>query len=185
MEAKSSFDLLFGKPKEINFLDVSFDFKIDPIHFMEWLKLEGEDLTGEYATDCSSMCEYSCLYIAMMFHDKELKGDMKIYYGNFGFWEHYWIGYLVDGAEYFIDLTLKQFCRHAPKLSITKASNESVAGSYSYLSEGESLKDYVIRQKAFMLYANPITMEKPPINLDNIFLPFGGKSINDICDNIN
>ncbi|MCC6447955.1 MAG: hypothetical protein IT215_04655 [Chitinophagaceae bacterium] len=63
--------------------------------------------------------------------------------------------------EYFIDLTLQQFNPKAPKLSISKASNERVSGSYSSLSEGEPIKGYLERQRAFVFYTNPKTMQKP------------------------
>lgn len=158
-------DLLFGKPREISFLDIQFDFELSPEHFMKWLELDGEEVTGDYKWDCNSMCEYACLFVAMLFHDKKLKGELKIYYGKFGFWEHYWIGYLIDGQEYFIDLTLKQFIEDAPELAITKATNERVSGSYSYLSDGETLKEYIEQQRAFQFYCDPVTMTKPPIDL--------------------
>lgn len=149
------------RKEDLVYLNPNFDFYIDPNHFMEWLKLEGEDVIGNYEIDCCAMCEYACLYISMMLHNKKLCGDMKIYYGKFGtMLEHYWIGYAIDGEEYFIDLTLKQFVSDAPKLAIVKAENERISGSYSSLSEGEPIKEYIKRQRAFMFYANPITMTK-------------------------
>ena len=160
-EGADSFSLLFSTPKEIEFVDVKFDFELSTDHFIEWLKAEGEEVIGDYKIDVSSMCEYSCLYASMMLSDKELKGDMKIYYGKFGFWEHYWLGYTFNGQEYFIDLTLQQFNQNSPKLAVSKASNERVSGSYSSLSDGEPIKDYLERQRAFMFYTNPKTMEKP------------------------
>ena len=160
-EGADSFSLLFSKPKEIQFIDMKFDFELSPDHFIEWLKAEGEEVIGDYKIDVYSMCEYSCLYASMMLSDKQLKGDMKIYYGKFVFWEHYWLGYTFNGQEYFIDLTLQQFNENAPKLAISKAINERVSGSYSSLSEGEPIKDYLERQRAFMFYTNPKTMEKP------------------------
>jgi hypothetical protein len=171
--AVSSFDLLFSKPKELNYINKDFDFEISPAKFIEWLKLEGEEVINDYKIDCSSMCEYSCLYIGMLLNNVELKGEMVVYYGKFGFWEHYWIGYKIDGEEYFIDLTLQQFVSDAPKLSITKFSNERVSGSYSSLSDGEPIKDYIERQRAFMFYSNPITMLAPVIywNRFNQVLP--------------
>jgi hypothetical protein len=162
----NSFGLLFSEPRHIDFLDLKFDFEISPDHFIEWLKKEGEDIIGDYKTDVSSMCEYSCLYIAMMLSDCKLAGDMKIYYGKFGFWEHYWIGYLYNGEEYFIDLTLQQFNPGAPKLAISKAYNRRESGSYSSLSDGEPIKDYLDRQMAFMFYTNPKTMEQPPCKIE-------------------
>jgi hypothetical protein len=162
---KSSFDLLFGTPKELEFLEKEFDFKLDPDHFIKWLAAEGQEITGDYRHDVGSMCEYSCLYIAMLLSDKQLKGNMKIYYGDFGFFEHYWIGYTIDGIEYFIDLTLQQFDKNAPKLAIVKAINEKVSGCYSYLSEGESPQEYLKRKEAFKFYSNPITMAPAPYKI--------------------
>ena len=163
----SSFDLLFGKPEEIEFLEKEFDFKLDPGHFIEWLAKEGEDITGEYARDVSSMCEFSCLYTAMMLKDRKLKGELRIHYGSFGFFEHYWMGYTYEGREYFIDLTLQQFCKSAPKLAVSLASNKKAAGSYhSHDARGQGIKEYLKRNKAFRRHTNPFTMVTPPKPVD-------------------
>ena len=161
MMREDSISLLFSPPKEIEFLDIKFDFELSADHFIEWLKVEDMEVVGNYKIDVSSMCEYSCLYVFMMLSDAKLKGDMKIYYGKFGFWEHYWLGYTLDNQEYFIDLTLQQFNENAPKIAISKASNERVSGSYSYLSDGEPIQEYLERQEAFKFYTNPKTMQKP------------------------
>jgi len=155
----SSFDLLFKQPARIQYADINFDFKIDTDHFIEWLKIEGEDVTGDYKYNVGSMCEYSCLYIGMLLNGVKLNGDMKIYYGKFGFWEHYWIGYVYEGMEYFIDLTLMQFIDDSPELAISKLSNEP--NGYSFLSDGEPIEDYIKRQRAFDFYTNPKTLIKP------------------------
>lgn len=154
-------ELLFGKPKELTFIRRRFDFTITPESFIKWLKVEDEDITGNYAYDVTSMCEYACLYVSMLFYKYKLKGEMKIYYGKFGFFEHYWVGYLIDGKEYFLDLTLKQFVKDAPELAIINAHNERIAGMYSYLSEGEPINEYVERQRAFEFYAHPVTLKRP------------------------
>jgi hypothetical protein len=159
----NSIDLLLAKPKEIKFIDMEFDFEINPDHFIEWLRMEKEELTGDYKVDVTSMCEYSCLYVAMLLQDKKLQSVPKIYYGKFGFFEHYWIGYVFNGQEYFIDLTLKQFNADAPKLAITIAMNEGVAGSYSSLSDGEPINEYIEKKEAFRFYTNPSTMIKPVV----------------------
>jgi hypothetical protein len=153
-----NFGLLFAQPKQIEFLDIKFDFEISPEHFIEWLKAEGEEVIGDYKIDVTAMCEYSCLYIAMMLSEHKLKGDMKIYYGKFGFWEHYWIGYTYNDQEYFIDLTLQQFNPNAPKFAISKAINERVSGSYSSLSDGMPIKEYLEDIRAFMFYIDPRTI---------------------------
>ena len=163
----NSFDLLFSEPEKVEYLNKKFDFDIDPDKFMEWLSHEEEDdLTGDYRYDCSSMCEYSCLYISMLLYHKELKGDMRIYSGYFGFWEHYWIGYVIDGVEYFIDLTLKQFISDAPKLAISKRSNTKKGYSFYENIIPTPIKKYVESKKAFDFHYNPVTMEEPPIKIN-------------------
>lgn len=160
----SFFDVFLSTPIKLNFLDNKFDFDISPNHFLEWLKLEGEEISGDYEHDVTSMCEYSCLYISMLLYNTKLKGDMRVYYGNVGISEHYWIGYKIDNKEYFIDLTYKQFDKDAPRLTITEKMNEQVNGGYSFLSEGTPIKEYVDQKEGFEFYTNPITMENPPIS---------------------
>lgn len=176
MNQIDNYSLLFSKSKEIEFLDIKFDFDLSPDHFIEWLKAEGETIIDDYKIDVGSMCEYSCLYVSMMLAGKKLQGDLKIYYGKFGFWEHYWLGYIFNGEEYFIDLTLQQFNPNAPKIAISKAMNERVGGSYSSLSEGEPIKEYMERQKAFMFYTNPKTMKRPKY-IQNRNIPYSISSL--------
>ena len=152
--------------KELEFLNIKFDFEIDPDHFIQWLGVEFGDISGNYAYDVTSMCEYSVLYMGMMLYGKKLKNIPKIYYGKFGIpnlghWEHYWLGYMWEEKEYFIDLTLKQFLKDAPKLAISEALNDRSTGHYSYLSIGSDINKYVKRQKAFKYYTNPHTMIRP------------------------
>jgi hypothetical protein len=154
----SNKDLLFGKPAPLKFLRKKFPFKIDSKKFLAWLRAEEQEITGNYSVDVSSMCEYACLYVGMLFHDSPHQFNM--YYGKFGFFEHFWLGYVHEGKEYFVDLTLAQFTK-APRLAITKAVNNRVSGSYSYLSEPTPLKDYVIAQRAFEFYADPVTLVRP------------------------
>jgi hypothetical protein len=135
------------------------------------------DMEDEYYKTVGSACEYSCLYIGMLTYGMKLKNPLKVYYGRVGFFEHYWIGQVIDGQEYFIDLTFQQFNRSAPKLVITKAMNEEVAGGYSYLSEGQDLNEYVKEKKGFKFYTNPHTMIKPEI--------MKGKEYSGITFNIN
>ena len=158
----SSMDLLFGKPVTREYLDVEFDFTLDPDHFMKWLKADGQEVTGDYKTDCASMCEYSILYISMLLHDKELEGELEIMYGNVGMWEHYWMRYKFRGEEYFTDLTMQQFDPEAPRLAISKAVNNKVSGEYNHIGEdGELMVDYIERQRAFMFYTDPVTLKTP------------------------
>jgi len=155
---ESSFDLLFAPHKKIDYIKKDFDFKINPSHFLRWLKAEGEEvIRGNYKLSVSSMCEYSCLYIAMMLSDKQLQSRPKIYSGNFGFFDHYWIGYVFDGQEYFIDLTLMQFVDDAPKLAISLPINEKTG--YRYDEEfAKPIDEYLMEKRAFQFYIDPRTI---------------------------
>lgn len=160
----SRYDLLKQTPIQLEFLNKELEFKLDPKHFVKWLKLEDWDIDPkDYGRTVSSACEYSCLYIGMLTQGLKLKNPLKIYYGGVGFFEHYWIGQVIDGEEYFIDLTLAQFNHDAPRLAITKAMNQEVAGGYHFLSEGKDLNEYVKEKEGFKFYTNPHTMKKPTI----------------------
>jgi len=156
LKPKSSYDMLFHPFRDIKHEEIEFDFKLDPDHFIKWLAAEGEELTGDYQHDVSRMCEYSCLYIAMMLSNMELESTPMLYYGNFGFWEHYWIGYIWKGQEYFVDLTLSQFIKTAPKLAVSKAINE--LDGYSFDFPPDSIFDFIKEKRAFEFYINPKTL---------------------------
>ena len=171
-EYSSGMDMLFGTPNEKEYLDVEFDFTLDPDHFMKWLGECDElvdDLTGDYKYDCGSMCEYAILYISMLLHDKELEGELEIMYGNVGFWEHYWMRYKFRGESYHIDLTMMQFDPEAPKLAISKAVNNKVSGEYNHIDDdGELMVDYIERQRAYMFYPDPVNLKKPEKKVGHI-----------------
>lgn len=170
---KSSFDKLFQKNKKLNYLENTLGLKIEPEHFIKWLKEENDDIIGNYREDVSSMCEYSCLYLSMLFVNKKLDGELKIYNGNYGFWEHYWMGYKCKGDLYFIDLTLMQFEKDAPKLSITKVDENGNNGSYEWEDEyAQDMSEYVKYKGAFKYYTNPHTMKKPEGLIDYSKLSF-------------
>ena len=155
---KSSFDLLFTEPNEITYENVEFDFKLDPDHFIRWLNEEHVDYEykeGDYAFNVGNECEFSCLYISMLLYGKELESEPIIYSGNFGFWDHFWIGYNWKGQEYFIDLTLKQFVPTSPKLAISKSINEETTYKWYEDIEMETISEYVERQHAFDFYVDP------------------------------
>lgn len=149
---------LFQPFKEPDYMEKEFDFEINPDHFHRWL-IENMDkdkivLSGDYTMDVGNACEYSCLYIAMMNYGRKLKGQLLIHCGNFGFWGHYWMGYRIDGVEYYIDLTLQQFIKTAPKLAVSKAFLHK--NGYNKISiGGEAISTYIKRQKAFRYYINP------------------------------
>lgn len=158
LKPKSSFDMLFHPFRKIQYEDIQFDFNIDPAHFLKWLEAEGEEVTDDYKYNVSKMCEMSCLYIAMLLSNKELESVPVIYYGNFGFWEHFWIGYVWKGQEYFVDLTLAQFKDDAPKLAISKAIKE-LDGYYCDYPP-TSIYDYLKDKRAFQFYINPNSITK-------------------------
>jgi len=167
-EFSSGIDLLLGEPFKREYLDVEFDFTLDPDHFMSWLAVQDdiEENTGNYQHDCSSMCEYAILYISMLLHDKELEGELEIMYGNVGFWEHYWMRYIYQGEAYHVDLTLMQFDPEAPKLAISRAVNNKIAGEYNHYGyDGELMVDYIDRQRAFLFYPDPIYLKIPKTKL--------------------
>ena len=137
----------------MEFITPDLDFELDPDHFMQWLKMENQEVFGDYKSDCSGMCEYSCLYISMLLSETKLKGDLKIIAGNMGFWEHYWMSYTLDGIEYFIDLTLQQFVSDSPKCSITLGGDEVDNGyrNFFYMD----VKEYLEEKSAYAYYVNP------------------------------
>ena len=115
------------------------------------------------------MCEYGVLYVAMLLYDQKLKGDLIYYYGKFGAWEHFCLGYNWKNKDYFIDLTLSQFSKDYPRLAITEYHNERKTGKYSFLSDPDSIQSYVEE-----FYTNPKNMVKPKLNVFNIKNNYGG-----------
>ena len=64
--------------------------------------------------------------------------------------------YNFRGESYHVDLTMMQFDPEAPKLAISKAVNNKVAGEYNHVGDdGELMVDYIDRQRAFMFYPCP------------------------------
>lgn len=138
----SFFDSYFStevvRPKQVI---SQLDFTIDSKDFIEWLKKTGEDVFGDtYSKVVSSMCEYSCLYIAKILEGVKLKGELKFCLGDYSCWEHYWASYTLNGVEYFVDLTLAQFDPQAPEFSIVLSSNsvhKTAYNNYVYISFNE------------------------------------------------
>ena len=159
----SSFDRLFAPPTTHEFITPDFGLDIKPGNFVKWLILEHDEISPKdtYAQAVSSMCEFSCLYLAMLFRLTEHETKFKIVCGDYGFWEHYWMEYTHKGEVYIIDLTLQQFVPTAPKLAITKRKYESngyrVCGEVDY---GETIKGYCEHKRAFMFYPHPKQVEK-------------------------
>lgn len=153
----------FSQPKTPEFLDITFDFDISPDHFVQWLREEGMGVYEDYTISVASMCEYSCLYMAMLCSQMDLKGELMIYEGNYGPLSHFWMAYKYEGEEYFIDLTLKQFIPNAPKLAISKAHLGSINEGYWTYGDPISIQEYLEKVKAFDFYINPKNMVKPPL----------------------
>jgi len=156
----------FSKFSDIKFITPKLDFELDPDHFIRWLKAESDNdqyldppLGESYAFDVGSMCEYSCLYVAMLLSDVKLKGELRIVGGNFGFWGHYWLRYTLGGLTYIIDLTLQQFVKDAPKLAISVEKTNQHSYNNEYDLEGVLIDDYVNDKRAFDFYVNPKNVE--------------------------
>lgn len=152
----------FSQFSEVKFITPKLDFKLDPDHFIRWLKAESDNdqyldppLGESYAFDVANMCEYSCLYVAMLLNDVKLKGELRIVGGKFGFWEHYWLRYTLGDLTYIIDLTLQQFVKNAPKLAICIEHINEHSYNNKYDLEGTLIADYVKDNRAFDFYVNP------------------------------
>jgi hypothetical protein len=125
------FDTISKPQKALTYVKPNIDIFLCPTEFLSWLEKACEHNGGEYAQAVSSNCEYSCLWICGKLKDKLLQGDMQVCYGKFGFWEHYWISYTYKGREYFLDLTLAQFMKDAPRFAVTLAENSQDDTTYN------------------------------------------------------
>lgn len=154
-----SWDTPFEAPE---FIQPELDIKLDPDHFMRWLIEEGDcdvDESRDYAYNVGSMCEYSCLYAAMMLHEVDMEGELRIMCGDFGFWEHYWLVYILDDKVYFLDLTMQQFVADAPKFAVSEESENSRGYNRKYddlnIDDGTCIHEYLERKMAFDFYTDP------------------------------
>jgi hypothetical protein len=136
------FDAMYAPKTELRFLNPEsvLDFTLCPSELLAWLEekageISKEEKRGDYDRAVSSMCEYSCLWVCGKLKERyegaKLKGKLSVYYGKFGFWEHYWIGYEIDGVEYYVDLTLAQFRRESPKLSVMVGEESKGVAEYN------------------------------------------------------
>lgn len=150
--------------------------QLDPNHFMEFLKQEDQDIEGDYAIDCASMCEFACLYIGMMLTNSELPGKLSLGYGKVGWGGHYWVEYTLEGQTYIIDLTLRQFIPEATNLVVSKSRGD-VYNSHDEPGQGQPMTDYLKEVRAFQFYIDPRTMTKPDGHMTEIQLLsiLGGK----------
>lgn len=158
----SSFDRLFTAPPKHDFITPDLGLDINPDKFIKWLEIEHPDLVHaeNYAQAVGSMCEYSCLYLAMLFRLTPEEKKFKLIPGNYGFWEHYWMEYTHEGKTYIIDLTLQQFQKDAPKLAIIERKYEE--NGYRVCEEvdyGQTIKGYCEEKRAFMFYSHPKVVE--------------------------
>ena len=140
------FDVISKPQKQLEYVKSNLDFLLCPSEFLEWLKKADEHNEGEYAEAVSSNCEYSCLWICGKLINKNLKGDMQVCYGKFGFWEHYWISYTLEGIEYYLDLTLAQFVNDAPRFAVTLAEDSQADTTYNDVYK-TPMKEYFDSQK--------------------------------------
>lgn len=137
------FDAMYSTPKDLTFVKPKgFDIFLCPAELVSWLEKAGElnesEVKGEYSEAVNSMCEYSCLWVCGKLKEKyqngKLKGELYVCYGKFGFWEHYWIGYKLNGVEYFLDLTLAQFRKDAPRFSVVVGKDAEGVSEYNDFS---------------------------------------------------
>lgn len=117
---------------EFNFIQPSVLHKdlaiiFDPDKMIEDLSIIEDDIdfefTGDYAQDVCSLCKNATAWAIIQLEktSSEIKNDIKIIDGNFGWGEHTW---LIYKDRYYIDLTLAQFLNYAPKLSILEVSDK-------------------------------------------------------------
>ena len=129
--------------------DLAFPIKLDPAKFMKFLKdINEHEGWEEYYMNSSSNCEWSCVYVLMIALEQKFE-NFNVCVGNYGFWEHYWISY----KDWFIDLTLAQFKKEAPRLSITKRNESCSLGSYRNYREytaKEYLEKYLFIERPFL-----------------------------------
>lgn len=164
----NTFDLLsspFRPFTQVECIDKQFDFKISPIKLLNWLDKEvGEVNKKDYGYSVSKACEFSCLYTSMLLYRANLEGVLKVHYGSFGFWEHYWMSYKFQGQLYFIDPTLMQFLPNVPKIAVSLANDFKDVNGYNSLDlEGTSITNFIEKHKAFKFYTNPRNNKKPTI----------------------
>lgn len=117
------FDVIHKAQQKLTYVKSNLDIFLCPTEFLAWLEKADEHNGGDYAEAVTSNCEYSCLWICGKLMNMKLQGEMFVCYGKFGFWEHYWISYAYKGREYFLDLTLAQFVKDAPRFAVTLAEN--------------------------------------------------------------
>lgn len=155
----SQFDRLFKPFYKPEFINLDLGFEIDTNEFLEWLRVENPDFNelGTYKDNVASMCEFSCLFLAMKFCKSPISDRFSIVCGDFGFWEHYWVEYKYNDKVYIIDLTLQQFVPDAPELAISerKYNEQGYRVHFEYIDDGVSFMDYCIDKKAFMFYNIP------------------------------
>jgi len=84
---------------------------------------EEYETTGYYPQDVFSMCCNAAAWVILQLRNKksQMLKDIKVIDGNFGWMEHTW---LIYKDKYYIDLTLAQFKKDAPKIAILEVSDE-------------------------------------------------------------
>jgi len=84
---------------------------------------EEYEITGYYPQDVFSMCCNATAWaiLQMKKNNSEMLNDVKVIDGNFGWMEHTW---LVYKDKYYIDLTLAQFKKDAPKIAILEVNDD-------------------------------------------------------------
>jgi hypothetical protein len=129
--------LLFTPPKELTYLEDKLDLHdyLSINKFLEVIDRYEQPITGNYSQDISSMCEYFVYWAAHQLIDKKLDGKLFVAEGYFGFADHNWLYYSVKDKDktskkLFIDFTLAQFIKDAPKFAIVDSKESSDETTY-------------------------------------------------------
>jgi hypothetical protein len=131
---QNAFDKHFKKEKEAvyNFLkpsDIHPDIEkfLDIDKMLQYFKENDEDgdfeITENYSFNVCTMCNNASAWAILQFKNNksEILKELKVIEGNFGWMEHTW---LIYKDKYYIDLTLAQFKREAPKIAVLEVNDE-------------------------------------------------------------
>jgi hypothetical protein len=119
------------------------DFKklgelLNPIKFLKDMKKLGEldEITKNYSYDCCQLCHNAIAWGLKQLKDTLYFYEIEVCYGKVGYGEHSWFKL----GDYYIDLTLAQFVRTAPKLAITLIKDNDVYKPSFIVSSSEWIK---------------------------------------------
>jgi hypothetical protein len=123
---------------DLKLIDSRLAALLSPDAFLKDMVKRGEldEITENYSRDCFMMCENSVAWALLQLRaHPEYACKILIQIGSFfragvnvrG--EHYWLLLKTPGKDYYIDLTLAQFIKGAPRLAVIDAVDSE--GSYN------------------------------------------------------